>query len=510
MLRQVKTENGWVRGIEAADPRITAFKGIPFAAPPVGKNRWRAPQPCENWDGVKECYRFAPISMQWIPGLGTDIYCREWHVDPEIAMGEDCLYLNVWTNAKSADDKQPVLVWFFGGGLQCGYPAEMEFDGERIARRGIVVVTVNYRVGALGFLTHPEITAQQPDAPANFGNLDQQAGLRWVQRNIEAFGGDPEQVTIAGQSAGGGSVMSQVACPDNGGLFKNAVVMSAMIFDPYLRREVGRPELLRDAEKKGEDFFTYLGVKNLEEARAMDAVTLQRSYEKYMESHVPFFTVQDDLFCVGDPIALYRQGKCVDVNMMAGSTSTEFMNTIDAKDEQGLEAEARRLFGKKAAEFLQTPESRKTLPGQGYAPVSGIDCTVKGVLSDKAAQGKGGYCYCFDPDIPGWDNPGTFHSSDLWFWFETLAKCWRPFTGRHYDLARQMCDYFCDFIRSGNPNGKDLNGEELPQWDKWSAENPCTMRFTGEGAKAEHKSQTDFGKFITARILERMNGLQAQ
>ncbi len=507
MLRQVKTENGWVRGIEAADPRITAFKGIPFAAPPVGKNRWRAPQPCENWDGVKECYRFAPISMQWIPGLGTDIYCREWHVDPEIAMGEDCLYLNVWTNAKSADEKQPVLVWFFGGGLQCGYPAEMEFDGERIARRGIVVVTVNYRVGALGFLTHPEITAQQPDAPANFGNLDQQAGLRWVQRNIAAFGGDPEQVTIAGQSAGGGSVMSQVACPDNGGLFKNAVVMSAMIFDPYFRREVGRPELLRDAEKKGEDFFAYLGVKNLEEARAMDAVTLQRSYEKYMESHIPFFTVQDDIFCVGDPIALYRQGKCVDVNMMAGSTSTEFMNTIDAKDEQGLEAEAKRLFGEKAGEFLQTPESRKVLPGQGYAPVSGIDCTVKGVLSDKAAQGKGGYCYCFDPDIPGWDNPGTFHSSDLWFWFETLAKCWRPFTGRHYDLARQMCDYFCNFIRSGNPNGKDLNGESLPQWDKWSAESPCAMHFTGDGAKAEYEAQSAFGKFITTRIMERMKGL---
>ena len=507
MLRQVKTENGWVRGIEAADPRITAFKGIPFAAPPVGKNRWRAPQPCESWDGVKECYRFAPISMQWIPGLGTDIYCREWHVDPEIAMGEDCLYLNVWTNAKSADEKQPVLVWFFGGGLQCGYPAEMEFDGERIARRGIVVVTVNYRVGALGFLTHPEITAQQPDAPANFGNLDQQAGLRWVQRNIAAFGGDPEQVTIAGQSAGGGSVMSQVACPDNGGLFKNAVVMSAMIFDPYFRREVGRPEQLRDAEKKGEDFFAYLGAKNLEEARAMDAVTLQRSYEKYMESHVPFFTVQDDIFCVGDPIALYRKGKCVDVNMMAGNTSTEFMNTIDAEDEQGLEAEAKRLFGEKAGEFLQTPESRKVLPGQGYAPVSGIECTVKGVLSDKAAQGKGGYVYCFDPDIPGWDNPGTFHSSDLWFWFETLAKCWRPFAGRHYDLARQMCDYFCNFIRSGNPNGKDLNGETLPQWDKWSGGSPCTMRFTGDGAKAEHEAQSAFGKFITARIMERMKGL---
>ena len=227
MLRQVRTENGWVRGIEAADPRITAFKGIPFAAPPTGKNRWRAPQPCENWAGVRDCSR----------------------LDPEIPMGEDCLYLNVWTNAKKADEKLPVLVWFFGGGLQCGYPAEMEFDGERIARRGIVVVTVNYRVGALGFLTHPQISAEQPEAPANFGNLDQQAGLKWVRRNIAAFGGDLERVTIAGQSAGGGSVMSQVACPGSRGLFRGAVVMSAMIFDPYLRREIGRPEGLRDAEK---------------------------------------------------------------------------------------------------------------------------------------------------------------------------------------------------------------------------------------------------------------------
>lgn len=448
MLRQVKTENGWVRGIEAADPRITAFKGIPFAAPPTGKNRWRAPQPCENWAGVRDCSRFAPISMQWIPGLGDDIYCREWHVDPEIPMGEDCLYLNVWTNAKKAGEKLPVLVWFFGGGLQCGYPAEMEFDGERIARRGIVVVTVNYRVGALGFLTHPQISREQPEAPANFGNLDQQAGLKWVQRNIAAFGGDPEKVTIAGQSAGGGSVMSQVACMANTGLFRNAVVMSAMIFDPYLRREIGRPELLKDAEKKGEDFFAWLGVKTLEEARAFDAVKLQRSYEKYMESHIPFFTVQDDLFCTGDPIAMYRTGNCVDVTMMAGNTADEFHNTVAANNEEELAKEAERLFGDSAKEFLSFPEAKKAVPGQGYAPVSGIECTVKGVLGDVAKNGKKGYSYIFSPDMPGWDDPGTFHSSDLWFWFETLAKCWRPFTGRHYDLARQMCDYFGSITKS--------------------------------------------------------------
>ena len=507
MLRQVKTENGWVRGIEAADPRITAFKGIPFAAPPTGKNRWRAPQPCESWAGVRDASRFAPISMHWIPGLGDDIYCREWHVDPNIPMGEDCLYLNVWTSAKKAAEKLPVLVWFFGGGLQCGYPAELEFDGERIARRGIVVVTVNYRVGALGFLTHPEITQEQPDAPANFGNLDQQAGLRWVQRNIAAFGGDPARVTIAGQSAGGGSVMSQLACPDNQGLFSGAVVMSAMIFDPYLRREVGRPELLADAEKKGEDFFAFLGVKTLKEARAMDAVTLQRSYEKYMESHIPFFTVQDNRFCFGDPIALYRAGKCVPVVMMAGNTSTEFLNTIAAADEDGLAAEAARIFGERAAAFLAFPESREKAGENGFAPVNGIECTVKGILSDVAASGRKGFCYCFDPDIPGWDNPGTFHSSDLWFWFETLAKCWRPFVGRHYDLARQMCDYFCNFIRSGDPNGVDANGEILPSWAPWTEAAPCTMRFTGSGAVAGHETLTPFKRFLSDRIMDRIRSI---
>ena len=508
MLRQVKTENGWVRGIEAADPRITAFKGVPFAAPPVGKNRWRAPQPCENWAGIRDCSRFAPISMQWIPGLGDDIYCREWHVDPDIPMSEDCLYLNIWTNAKKADEKMPVLVWFFGGGLQCGYPAEMEFDGERIARRGIVVVTVNYRVGALGLLTHPEITEEAPDAPANFGNLDQQAGLRWVQRNIAAFGGDPAKVTIAGQSAGGGSVMSQLACPDNKGLFRNTVVMSAMIFDPYMRREIGRPELLKDAEKKGEDFFGFLGVQILKEARGMDAVKLQRSYEKYMESHVPFFTVQDDRFCIGDPIALYRAGKCVDTVMMAGNTGGEFLNTIDAADEAGLKEEAERLFGDKADTFLAIQESRQKTEGLGYAAASGIECTVKGTLSDIAKSGRKGYVYCFDPDIPGWDDPGTFHSSDLWFWFETLAKCWRPFVGRHYDLARQMCDYFCNFIKTGNPNGKDLNGETLPKWGAWTEETPCTMTFTGSGAKPVTEALPPLKAFLKERIMDRMRSIR--
>lgn len=163
----------------------------------------------------------------------NNIYTREWAVEPDIAMSEDCLYLNVWTPAKQTDEKLPVYVWYFGGGLQVGHPAEMEFDGERIARRGIVVVTINYRLNIFGFLCHPEITAESPEAPANFGNLDQQAATRWVKRNIAAFGGDPDNITIGGQSAGGGSVMSQLTSPQNEGLFQRAIVESGIFTDLY-------------------------------------------------------------------------------------------------------------------------------------------------------------------------------------------------------------------------------------------------------------------------------------
>ena len=160
MLRQVKVKNGELRGLPGNDPRITVVKGIPFAQPPVGENRWRAPQPCKDWEGVRNAFEFAPISVQDQPAVGTDIYCREWHVDPDIPMDEDCLYLNVWTPAKKADEKLPVLLWIFGGGFQWGYTAEMEFNGEALASRGIIVVSVNYRLAALGFLSHPEITAE--------------------------------------------------------------------------------------------------------------------------------------------------------------------------------------------------------------------------------------------------------------------------------------------------------------------------------------------------------------
>lgn len=460
MLRVVETECGKVRGIEAADPRITAFKGIPFAAPPVGENRWRAPQPAEPWEGVKDCFRFAPISIQDQPAVGTDIYCKEWHVDPDIEMSEDCLYLNVWTPAKKADEKLPVVVWFFGGALQWGYPSEMEFDGERVARRGVIVVSVNYRLAALGFMTHPQIIAEQPDFPANFGNLDQRFGVMWVKRNIAAFGGDPDNITIAGQSAGAGSVMTQLQYKENEGLFQKAIIQSGMIKYAEGGMSAFAPCPLDEAAKKGEAFFEILGVKTLEEARKLDAFYIRDKYAEYCGGDFSpagmlkrFMTVQDNTYIKGDPYDAIISGNCVNVPIMAG-------NTVD--------------------EFQVPPQDKK------YEGVGPIEWTVKKMALERKKNGVEcpTYYYKFDADIPGEDNPGTFHSVELWFFFETLAKCWRPFTGKHYDLARVMCNYWSNFIKNGNPNGKDADGTEMPDWKPYEVNQKCDMVFGKNGAES--------------------------
>lgn len=448
MLRETKTENGKVKGIPGADPRVTIYRGIPFAAPPVGENRWRAPQPAADWDGVRECYTFGPISIQDQPGVGKweeNLYNREWHVDMDIPMDEDCLYLNVWTPANATDEKLPVLVWIFGGGFQWGYTAEMEFDGERLARRGVVVVSVNYRLGAIGFLSHPEITAEAPDHPGNFGLLDQQAGLNWVKRNIANFGGDPDQITIAGQSAGGGSVMAQIGCEENFDIIKRAVVLSGMIEPADPDQNIFNPHDLKAAEECGKAFFDYLGVKSLAEARAIDAFELRDKYAEYAKENPRFFPIVDGVIVKKYGMAKFKEGKSARIPIISGCTADEFV----------------------------------------FDGVNTVEKSVKSAFA--AAQAAGDdmpmYYYNFMPDIPGWDNPGCFHSCDLWFFFESIGKCWRPYKGYHYDLARQMCNYFANFIKTGDPNGKDADGTDMPYWTPYTTEKPVEMHFTSEGAK---------------------------
>lgn len=503
MIRAANTENGVVKGIEAADPRITAFKGIPFAAPPVGENRWRAPQPCPNWEGTLEVYRFKAIGMQDTPALGTDIYCREWHVDPDIDMNEDCLHLNIWTSAKSIDEKQPVMVWYFGGGLQWGYPSEMEFDGERIARRGVVVVTVNYRLNVFGFLAHPELTANQPDAPTNFGHLDQKAGLEWIIRNIQAFGGDPNNITIAGQSAGGGSVLSLLTSPSCFGLFQKAIVQSAMINSPYKDFNFRHHQPLSEAEKNGMSFFKFMGVNNLDEARKLDAFYVRDMYGKYAANNQRMMTVLDDKYSVGSPLSLYMENKHAKVPIMSGNTPSEFLNAITAEYDEEFIEKAKDIFGAHTKEYLAFEEAWKK-DGNRYGAFSGIECTVKSLFlqNERNKNTEDCYYYSFDADIPGWDNPGSFHSVELWFTFETLAKCWRPFHGKHYDLARQMCNYWCNFVKKGDPNGQDADGSELPYWSPYTEKTPYGMNFVTEGAYLDKNEDSKFKKFMIDRITE--------
>ena len=241
-------------------------------------------------------------------------------------MSEDCLQLNVWTPAKSADEKLPVMVWIFGGGLNNGYPSEMEFDGERIARRGVILVSINYRLNVFGFLAHPELTKENPDMATNFGHWDQKAGIEWVKRNISAFGGDPENITIFGQSAGGGSTMVQLTSPLNRGLFQRAIVHSG---GGLLPPSLDSPTLV-EAEKAGEEFFKFLGVKSLEEARALDAKLL-RDKGKEFTSIYRWGSVIDGTLIPDYPSYTIIEGKDLGVDLINGNTVNEFIVSPNAK-----------------------------------------------------------------------------------------------------------------------------------------------------------------------------------
>ena len=501
MIRKVRTANGVVAGRQGKNARVTVYLGIPFAAPPVGNLRWREPQPAADWEGERECFTFAPISMQEIPGLADNVYTREWHVNPDIPMSEDCLYLNVWTPAVTGEKSLPVLVWFFGGGYQVGYTAEMEFDGEALAARGIVVVTVNYRVGAFGFLAHPELTAENPQAPANFGLLDQQAGLRWVQANIAAFGGDPARVSIGGQSAGGGSVQFQVANRDNAGLFGSAFIMSGAFRDPYREEDPTRMMPIGRLEKTGAEFFSFLGVKTLAEARALPAEYIRDRYEVYRRGNLTFRPCLDGVFAKEDPYRAIAEGRALDVPILAGGTADEFLASLPADSEGLLEEMARNRFGEDADAFLACPEAHVRTAAGELAPASRIEYAVKHLARESAKNGKAApwYVYRFAGDIPGWDDPGNFHSSDLWFFFDNLQACWRPFVGRHYDLARQMADAWTAFIKTGSPNGTGKNGDALPLWQPYEKETSEMMVFDREGAHAE-SGESAFGELLIRRI----------
>lgn len=454
MIRETITENGAVRGLAADDPRVTAFYGIPFAAPPVGPNRWKAPKPCESWDGVRKCFEFGPASMQDQPGVSGDIYCREFHVDPDIPVSEDSLYLNVWTPSKTMDEKLPVLVFIYGGSFQWGYASELEFCGTRLARHGIVVVTVSYRLGAFGFLAHPSLSKEDPAHPTNFGLLDQQAALAWVYKNIASFGGDPENITLAGQSAGGASVLFAMADPDSAVMIDKAAIFSGLIRNPFYFDDIISPKKLSDAEQNGEEFIRFLGCSSIDEAREVDPITIVDIYKRFASDHPRFVPCIDGRFVKDDPYKLMLSGKLCDIPLLTGYTKDEFMDALPTSADETDDRIKANVITKNGRKLINTVEN-----------------TVRTVADARMRSNAKApmYVYKFGPDIPGPDDPGAFHSCDLWFWFETIQKCWRPYKGTHYELARRMCDSFSNFIRSGDPNGTGYDGVKLPEWKKISS-----------------------------------------
>ncbi|HZK65476.1 MAG TPA: carboxylesterase family protein, partial [Puia sp.] len=300
----VKTNDGMLEGTYASG--ITIFKGIPFAQPPVGNLRWKEPQPVSPWTGVRKADHFGPRAMQ-LP-IYSDMNFRSDGVS------EDCLYLNVWTPAKSGKDLLPVLVYFYGGGLMAGDGSEHRYDGERMSRNGIVAITVNYRLNIFGFFSHPELTKESPHhASGNYGFLDQAAALRWVKQNIKAFGGDPEKITIAGESAGSYSVSGLMASPLSRKIIAGAIGESGSLldFEPL--------STLADAEKLGLAFADSLGVNSLSALRSLPADQILKASSKMKEGNLPV----DGYFFPKQPLAIYAAGEQAKVPLLVGWNSEE-------------------------------------------------------------------------------------------------------------------------------------------------------------------------------------------
>ena len=486
MLRKVKVKNGLLQGMTGKDPRITVFRGVPYAKPPVGELRWKAPQPAEDWEGVRKCYEYADMAMMRVhPGMDDDFYTKELHpVAAEYKMSEDCLYLNIFTPAKTTEDNIPVFVYIHGGGLQDGYSYEVEFDPERVARRGVIVVMVAYRLGLFGFLAHPEITARTPEGEviSNFGMQDQSMAIHWVYDNIRAFGGDPDNIVICGQSAGARSVQAQICTPLNDGLIKGAIIQSAvsMMFGDEDQSMAAIPSL-QEAEKYGADFLQTIGIDSLEEAEKTDAHELMRRLDKASEkTRYVFGLCTDGRFVRESAPSAYYNNRVTDIPLIVGVCQGETQSPFikGSLNYQEFLQKAKK-YGDREAEFLRLAEVTNDEEADALMAGDAFNnflAGTRGFCELRSSMGQKVYYYIFDHDIPG-DDAGSFHGSDLWFMFDSLGNSWRPFEGKHYDLARQVTSYWTNFVKYKDPNGTDYNGNPLPLWEPYSRDKKAVMKF---------------------------------
>ena len=419
----IETKYGKIEGRETESS--FAFLGVPYAKPPVGKLRFHAPQPPEPWEGVYQADHFGNRSMQRDNHAG-DFYGKEFFSDPAFIppMSEDCLYLNIW--APKDVGKAPVAIWYHGGGFEGGHGSEPEFDGVAFAKRGVILVTVNYRLGFLGYFCHPELRDENGHS-GNYGFLDQIAALDWVRENIAVFGGDPDCVTIFGQSAGGMAVRDLVCSSMVKGKISRAIIQSCNGYKGVLRVDFTMEQM----EKISERFLKRkkLTVDDIKAMSAEDLVKLQSAYNAYAafktRAGLSLTPVVDGWALPVIPDQAAEKGETARINYMTGSTKNDMtVSRAGVKD------------------------PRKSKIQKSLMRWSGMH----------TKQGLNSYSYHFARELPG-DKAGAFHSSELWYVFGTLSRCWRPMTEHDYALSEKMTDAWVGFIKTGDPGWEPCSGE---------------------------------------------------
>ncbi len=460
--QEVTTKNGILKGV--VEDEVAVFKGIPFAAAPLGALRWKAPMPSKPWTGVRMSDKFSPICMQ------TGMYPKD---SPIEEMSEDCLYLNIWKPEKTDTKKLPVMLWFYGGGLVNGSASTNLYSGENLAKQNVIVITANYRLGALGFLAHPELSKEADyKSSGNYGLLDMIAVLHWVQENIESFGGDPNNVTIFGQSSGAISISALIASPLTKGLFHKAIGQSGGLFEPI---ELDKGFSLPTLEQAGVRFATRAGASNLKKLRDIPAEDLLK-FPVHTSMNIDGYVLKQS------PFDAYKNNEYNKVSVLLGNTMIEGQEFIS--DLKITKESYRNELGKHFPSWLVL----LTAPNPGKTDYEALEAAIsfEGDVRFKwnmwtwaklASNEKDNRVYFYQfaksPPYPsdsgraGW---GATHGSDLYYVFGNLDQRKWAWTEDDYRLSSAMVRYWTNFAKYGNPNGQNL-----PLWPEFSIKSPKAM-----------------------------------
>jgi para-nitrobenzyl esterase len=481
----IKTASGFVSGYYNEKTGVTAYKGIPFAAPPVGDLRWKPPQPVVPWSGIKTCTVFSASPMQ--PKPVPFLMIGPEFVPPQQPLSEDCLYLNIWTAASSPLEKKPVLVWIYGGGFTTGGAAAPGYSGEALARQGIVFVSFNYRLGIFGFFAHPALTAESVHhSSGNYGLMDQIAALKWVKKNILAFGGDPNRITIAGQSAGSASVNCLLASPRATDLFQGAIGESGSL---VLENPILRMRTLADAEKEGERVAGRFNATDLKSLRALSAAELQ-------QKGAGFYAPITDGFVMPATVSeVYKRKQQSDVALLTGWNEGEgFMFGIAGRENFAKQA---RDFGDDSDLFTKYFPSRTDSESVASQTALSVYKSIAlsmyvWALKQNENRKEKTFLYVFGRKPPATGEQqryGAYHTAEIGYALQNLDSIRRAWQPVDFELEKLMSAYWLQFIKTGNPNHSGL-----PPWHAFSNDNPQAMLFndSSKGDRLPGKEALDF------------------